>query len=282
LKNPTVATLPLMVKLLANDPRAIVRPSVAFEHFTMQQWAPDPPMDRFVARYWKTAWDLPEPFVQPIVMYPAVNVVVQADGSAVVTGVQRKNDQRELQGKGWALGALFRSGGFRPLVAAPMSELVDQRMPMTQLFGQEAAEFALQVVDSSDDHERLALFSTFFVTRAPAQRTVGEDISDLVEWAVSSSPTVTTVTALASHAGVSERTLQRLFLEHVGISPKQVLNRLRVQAAAAAAQAPVASWADVAHQLGYADQAHLTSEVGAAYGAPPAAYARGESRERLA
>jgi AraC-like DNA-binding protein len=55
-----------------------------------------------------------------------------------------------------------------------------------------------------------------------------------------------------------------------------VLNRLRVQAAAAAAQAPVRSWADVAHQLGYADQAHLTSEVTATYGSPPAAYARQE------
>ena len=75
-----------MVQSIANDPRAIVRPSVAFDHFTMQQWAPDPPNDRFITRYWKTAWDLPEPFVQPIVTYPAVNVVVQADGSAVVSG----------------------------------------------------------------------------------------------------------------------------------------------------------------------------------------------------
>ncbi len=44
-----------------------------------------------------------------------------------------------------------------------------------------------------------------------------------------------------------------------------------------AVHAPVTSWADVAHQLGYADQAHLTGAVRAAYGAPPAAQARQES-----
>jgi AraC-like DNA-binding protein len=268
-----------MVKPMANDPRAIVRPSVAFEHFTMQQWTPDPPLDRFITRYWKTAWDLPEPFVQPIVTYPAVNIVVQANGSAVVSGVQRKNDQRELSGRGWALGALFRSGGFRAFATAPMSELADQRVPMTQLFGEDAVDFARYIAEASDDDERLEIFSGFFVARTPTMRTVGEDISDLVEWALASRPTVTSVTELAVRAGVSERTLQRSFLEHVGLGPKQVLNRLRVQAAAAAAaQAPVQSWADVAQQLGYADQAHLTSEVSAAYGAPPAAYARQEAR----
>jgi AraC-like DNA-binding protein len=243
----------------------------------MQQWAPDPPTDRFVTRYWKTAWDLPEPFVQPIVTYPAVNVVVQADGSAVVSGVQRRNDQRELRGSGWALGALFRSGGFRPFVTAPMGQLVDQRVPMAEIFGRDAVEFARRIVDSNDDEERLACFSTFLAERAPTERTFGEDVSDLVEWAVHSNPPVTSVTDLALQAGVSQRTLQRSFIEHVGISPKQVLNRLRVQAAAAAAQAPITSWADVAHQLGYADQAHLTSAVRAAYGAPPAAYAREEA-----
>ena len=266
-----------MVKSIVNDPRAIVRPSVAFDHFTMQQWAPDPPIDRFVTRYWKTAWDLPEPFVQPIVTYPAVNVVVQADGSAVVSGVQRANDQRELRGSGWALGALFRSGGFRPFVTVPMGELVDQRVPMAQLFGHDAVELACRIVDSHDDEERLTVFSTFFSARAPTERTVGEDISDLVEWAASSYPPVTSVTELALHVGVSQRTLQRSFVEHVGIGPKRVLNRLRVQSAAAAARAPVTSWADVAHQLGYADQAHLTSAVSAAYGAPPAAFARQEA-----
>ena len=75
--------------------------------------------------------------------------------------VQRRNDQRELRGSGWALGALFRSGGFCPFVTAPMSELLDQRVPMAQLFGQDAVEFARRIVDSNDDEERLTVFSTF-------------------------------------------------------------------------------------------------------------------------
>ena len=131
--------------------------------------------------------------------------------------VQRRNDQRELRGSGWALGALFRSGGFRPFVTAPMSELLDQRVPMAQLFGQDAVEFARRIVDSNDDEERLTVFGTFFAARAPTERTVGEDISDLVEWAAFSNPPVTSVTELALHGGVSQRTMQRSFVDHVGI-----------------------------------------------------------------
>jgi transcriptional regulator GlxA family with amidase domain len=159
-----------------------------------------------------------------------------------------------------------------------MGELVDQRVPMAQLFGQDAVDFARRIVDTNDDEERLTVVSTFFAERAPTERTAGEDISDLVEWAASCNPHITSVTALALHGGVSQRTLQRSFLEHVGIGPKQVLNRLRVQAVAATTQAPVTSWAVVAHQLGYADQAHLTSAVSEAYGASPAAYARQVAR----
>ena len=56
-----------------------------------------------------------------------------------------------------------------------------------------------------------------------------------------------------------------------------MLDRYRVHAVAAQAEAPATSWADVAQRLGYADQAHLTSDFSAAFAMPPAAYARAEA-----
>lgn len=262
------------------DERAIVRPADAREHFSLDTWSPEAPLDRFVARFWKTAWALDEPFTQAIVGYPAVNLVVQADRSITVTGPQHHNDERRLEGNGWAFGARFRAGGFRPFVAVRAAELTDRRLPASELFGGAVAGLADAVVDATTDDERLRLLVTFLRDRTPAGPTDGERLSDLLEQAASELPPVTRVAALADRLGVSVRTLQRLFLEHVGIGPKWCLDRARVHAVSARTGTSVSSWADVAHELGYADQAHLTSSFSSVFGAPPVAYVRGESGRR--
>lgn len=250
------------------------------ERFSYANWAPDAPLDRFVRRFWKTAWDLPAPFVQTIVTHPAVNLVVQADGSVTVSGIHCANDERRLAGTGWALGVLFRAGGFRPFVEVAMAELSGSRLPAAELFGPEAVELGETVAAATDDARRLAAVSAFLARRAPAQPTVGEQLSALVEQAAEARPPVTSVAALAQRHGVSVRTLQRLFVEHVGVGPKWVLDRGRLHAAAESAIAPsgpVTSWADVAQRLGYADQAHLTAAFSSTFGTPPATYARLEN-----
>lgn len=267
-----------MDRQLDEELGAIVRPSDALEHFTLARWAPDPPIDRLVDRFWKTAWDLPEPFVQTIVTYPAVNLVFQADGSATVSGVQQRNAHQRLEGEGWALGVMFRPGGFRPLVDVSMSSIVDQQIPANELFGSEMEAVAEAVVAEVYDDRQLGVIVAFLAPRFPDETTVGERLSELVETAVVDRPPVTRVAELADRCGVSMRTLQRLFAEHVGVGPKLVLDRYRVQAAAEAALAPAKSWVDVATELGYADQAHLISDFSAVFGAPPAAYARQESQ----
>ena len=80
---------------------------------------------------------------------------------------------------------------------------------------------------------------------------------------------------LASAAGVGVRALQRAFNDHVGIGPKYVLRRYRLyEAAERAARSEDVDWGRLAADLGYADQAHLTREFTAAFGAPPSKYRR--------
>src|SRR5690606_10297793 len=133
-------------------------------------------------------------------------------------------------GDGWALGAMFRPGGFRPLVDVPMRSLVDQRVPGAELFGAAADALATAIVHATGDGERVALFERFLLERLqperlPSEPTVGEQLSDLVERAVAGDRPVTRSTELAQRFGVSTRTLQRLFAEHVGVGPKVMLDR---------------------------------------------------------
>jgi AraC-like DNA-binding protein len=79
---------------------------------------------------------------------------------------------------------------------------------------------------------------------------------------------------LAALSGIGARTLQRLFQEHVGVSPTWVLRRYRLlEAAETVRDGRPVSWAQVAADLGYSDQAHLVRDFRAAVGTTPAAYA---------
>jgi transcriptional regulator GlxA family with amidase domain len=83
---------------------------------------------------------------------------------------------------------------------------------------------------------------------------------------------------LARRAGVSGRTLQRLFADHVGASPAWVIRRWRIIEAAERAQAADGTvwtgWTDLAVDLGYSDQAHLARDLRAHLGLTPRQYRR--------
>jgi AraC-like DNA-binding protein len=80
---------------------------------------------------------------------------------------------------------------------------------------------------------------------------------------------------LARRFDMSLRALQRLFNEFVGAGPKWVINRYRMHEAVARVQAgePV-SWAALAQDLGYFDQAHFIADFRKLVGRTPGDYAR--------
>ena len=82
---------------------------------------------------------------------------------------------------------------------------------------------------------------------------------------------------LARHAGLSLRTLQRLFKGYVGVSPKFVIQRFRlIEAAECLVQSgqDATTGASIAQQLGYADQAHFIRAFKKLVGTTPENYAR--------
>lgn len=68
---------------------------------------------------------------------------------------------------------------------------------------------------------------------------------------------------LASEAEVTIRQLQRLFQEHVGMSPKQYAKVIRVSAYInyLLAKPTIVDWMDMVEKYGYHDQPHLIREV---------------------
>ena len=80
--------------------------------------------------------------------------------------------------------------------------------------------------------------------------------------------------ARASAPACSPRSLQRLFREYVGVTPKWVLQRVRLhEAAERMADGDSDCAAALALDLGYFDQAHFIKDFKAIVGRSPSEYA---------
>ncbi|MEO8333600.1 MAG: helix-turn-helix transcriptional regulator [bacterium] len=85
-----------------------------------------------------------------------------------------------------------------------------------------------------------------------------------------------TVRSVASSLGRSERHLQPVFEESVGLSPKLYLRMIRVQRALRFAERePTHSWGEVSAKCGFYDQSHLTPEFLQFAGSTPSMFDEG-------
>ncbi|MEU9505842.1 AraC family transcriptional regulator [Micromonospora sp. NPDC048170] len=248
---------------------------------------PAPALRSYVEHYWLIDWELTEPFAQRVVPHPAVNVVFTRFGdapeTAEIAGVGQRLFSITLAGSGRVCGVQFRPGGFRPFWRRPVAELTGQRRPLP--IGPSAADPAGPApvgasgvvgggpVCGGTDDERCAALDAFLTAWAPEPDPVADEVIALVQ-EIRGDRSTLRVDDFARRHGSSVRRLQRLFLEYVGVGPKWVIRRYRLQEAIEQAADGPQDWASLASDLGYSDQAHLIREFTAVTGTSPAAYVR--------
>jgi AraC-like DNA-binding protein len=270
-----------MVEPLDRDSRGILHPTSA--PITLDRFAPRAGVARFVDRYWISTWDLPAGVrhEQQVLVHPVVNLVFEARG-AIASGVDTGRFARVLEGRGRALGIMFRPAGFHPLLDDSLGALTDKAVPLSEIATLAHLEAALTPLVADLATPSAALAEAADAALAPLVPAARQPCENTMQWAELAvrERSLTRVEDLAAAAGVSMRTLQRAFTEHIGIGPKWFLRRYRIyEAGEQVARRSHVDWAELAADLGYADQAHLTRDFTAAFGLPPAQYAA-ESAQR--
>jgi AraC-like DNA-binding protein len=254
--------------------RGVLRQALAAERFSLARHEPCAALAPFVDFIWILRWDLrgQEPHEQAILPHPNVNVGFEATGAGIF-GVDRKLFIRTLSGPGKALGVRFRPGGFRPFWHAPVSQLTDRVIPAMQLFGLAAEHTRKLIMDADTDAEMIAQAEALLTGVLPGPDPATDRAAELVALIIAD-PGLRRVEQLAEVSGQSARGLQRLFSDYVGVSPKWVMRRSRLHEAALRADSgdPL-DWAQLAIELGYADQAHLSRDFTATLGVSPTRYA---------
>ena len=248
--------------------RGILRPDAARRHYRLTRYPPSADLAHLVERHWVVEWDLRAPFTQELVTHPVVNLVFERH-VALVHGVITGRGAKTIDGRGKAVAVKFRPGGFHPFLPVPAHTLTDAALTLRDAFGSDPHA---EVRAAGSDRAQIAVVERWLRSLAPAPDPAVGEIAAIFR-RILADPSLTRVDDLAATTGRTPRALQRLFREYVGVSPKWVLQRLRLQEAAERMAGGDGDWAGLALDLGYADQAHFINDFRRVVGRPPGEYA---------
>jgi len=253
--------------------RGVLRRPLPAGKLSHARRSPPPDLAYWIAHYWMISWDLRgcEPHLAENLPHPNIHLIFEND-SAVVSGVQTRKFSRLLEGRSKVFGIKFKPGGFRPFLKSPVSSLADSTVPARQIFGPAVDALTAIMVSSSREAKKIAAANAFFRARLPEpDHTIA--LADQLVARILAEPSIKKVDDLVNRAGIGKRSLQRIFNDYVGASPKWVIRRYRLhELVEKLGPRSRPDWAQLALELGYFDQAHLINDFKSIIGYTPAQY----------
>lgn len=262
-------------------PLGVLQPDQVARHADVRrEHHVSPGLGPFVERCWTVRWDLTgrPSYRAEVLSDPTVNVTVEegthprfgvALPAALVHGVVTRRFTVDLHGVGAVAGVKFRPGGFTALTG---SRSVPGVVRLPEGLGLDPDALTRDVLAETHDAVRVEVLDAALapLAREPAPPyLLLLDVLDRMR----DDRALVRVDQVAAAAGTSVRALQRLFTSYVGVGPKAVLARFRLQDAVAAIDAgEVADLAGLAAALGWFDQAHFSRDFRAVAGTTPSAY----------
>ncbi|WP_377640041.1 DUF6597 domain-containing transcriptional factor [Oryzobacter terrae] len=262
----------------------ILRPDLLARHVDVRRWACGPGVERWVENHWSLRWDLPDgtAFPSQTLPHPTCSLTLEVgdhtrDGLPpgevlLVTGVVTRRFDVEVRGRGRVAGVRFRPGGLAALTNGPARDWTDAVVPASDVLPDELCA-VLSDPALAEDPERWAAAAEDGLVALDPGPDEHHDLLLAVCATMLADHDLLTVTDVAARFATSARTLQRLFLDLVGVGPKWVLARYRMHDAVAELDAGFdGTLADLAHRWGWYDQAHFTRDFTALVGVTPAQY----------
>jgi AraC-like DNA-binding protein len=254
------------------EPRGRLDP-VGFErHVSFRSYVPPADLAPFIEHIWTIRWDKAGPTYhsEEVMHRPYVDVFVSLQQSGI-QGTFRGKRTYVAAGSGRIVGIRFRPGAFHAFWDGALADVQDTIMDIQQVFPQTDIRYIEHVLTFDDQaviHELLQL-----VRAKHPQPDTNIDLINEIIMAIETDESLQTVSAVAKAFGRSERGLQQLFRDYVGIGLKWLLQRHRLLAAAQQIrESDQPNWATIAYDLGYSSQQHFITAFKHVLGKTPPQY----------
>lgn len=257
------------------DPRGRLDPHGFARHVEFETRQPPPDLHEFIEHLWLIRWDQPlDSYGSEEVMHrPYVDVFISASQSGI-QGTFRGRKVYDATGSGRIVGARFRPGAFHAFwTGGALADLQDRVIDLDQVFPQADAAYIAGVA-ALDDEAAFAALLDLLRTRQPQPDAQIALVNQIIA-AIETDETLQTVAAVAAAFDRSERWIQQLFRDYLGIGLKWLLQRQRLLAAARHIRnSDRPDWTAIAYDLGYASQAHFNADFKKVTGRTPSQYKR--------
>src|SRR5258708_1715976 len=269
-----------MARRKTEPPRGLLKTAVSDRRrYRHERYHPSPHLERYVEHYWVVEWDLRGelPERAETLPHPSVHMIFERDGRSRIRGAARQKFSTLLEDKGGVFAVKFTPGGFYPLVGVPVSAFSDKIVTLRDIFGRRGDELDRAVLAEDTDLSRINLVESFLLAHLRDVDEADEHVLKVTEivYEVAKDRGLLKVQDLVDRYSLNKRMLQRLFARYVGVSPKWVIQRYRLnEAAAELATGESISQSELALSLGYSDQAHFIRDFKSIVGTSPAAYAK--------
>ncbi len=215
---------------------------------------------------------LPKPFAELVVSLSGTHIWWPFDGAAPIpyregwlTPIQSGPRFAATQGEIHLIGARLDPEVAARMFGPPPAGAIAAPVPLDLVLGPEAARLRERLMEAPSDPARLALLGDWLSRKmagvAPSWLPPSRHLR-AGGWRVD---------VLAGQLGLSPRGLRKRFIEQIGVGPKLWLQLGRFDAAIRMAPAR-GTLANLAVDLGYADQAHMSAEFTRFAGTSPARY----------
>ena len=203
------------------------------KHYRLRRYVPDTRLVNLVEQYWLVNWQLKNgrEHIQRNLPDPNFHLTFDRQGVRLI-GPVSKVYQYPMAASGFVIGVKFNPGSLNVLLDSPPSDYVDKELSASKYFGSDVTDIFAVGAEALTDERIVSTLNKFlgrFVEPVTAQQT---QVARLLE-CIKNSSEIYTVAQLAQRADLSVRTLQRLFNQYIGLSPKWLLRKYRLREALA-------------------------------------------------
>lgn len=254
------------------QPRGRLDPAGFKRHVNFQTHLPPTDLVQFIEHFWIIRWDKVDHtyYSEEVMHRPYVDVFFSIQQSGI-QGTFRGKRTYVATGSGKIIGIRFRPGAFHAFWSGALADLQDKIIDLQQVFTQIDSlylEHLLTLDDQNAIHEILKL-----VRAKDPQLDENIELINEIVTAIETDESLQTVTAVAKAFSRSERGLQQLFQEYIGVGLKWLLKRNRLLAAAQQIrESDQPDLAAIAYDFGYSSQQHFITDFKQVTGKTPMQY----------
>lgn len=255
--------------------RGVLVEQETIKHLKIRQFAPtDPDQLPWLAHVWSVAWDMPVGLEhkQRTVPFPVFNLVADKTQGAALYGCTSGCFEYPLTQQGHVIGIRFKPALQSVFCRNAASDLTDTSVEARSVFCSSVVNHLEQLALGGAGMQDIEMLLAEMQDSAGSITNDAHRVSQMVSY-IETQPNVYRVADLVQVFGLSERSIQRHFQAHLGMSPKSVIERFRIQNAINLAINDD-NFASLALRLGYFDQAHFINAFRHIVGHSPAEFAR--------